>query len=76
MNKKSLSVVLISGFMLDESLWDELVNVLPREWKIFRATLKDGCTIKEIVQKIAENVPENFVLIGFSLGYIARSIAE
>ncbi|MDS7933273.1 alpha/beta hydrolase [Acinetobacter sp. V91_7] len=77
MNKKSLSVVLIPGFMLDEYLWDELVNALPREWKIFRATLKEGCTIKEIAQKIAENVPENFVLIGFSLGgYIARSIAE
>lgn len=52
--------------MLDESLWDELVNALPREWKIFRTTLKDGCTIKEI----AEKVPENFVLIGFSLGGI------
>lgn len=77
MNRESLSVVLIPGFMLDESLWDELINTLPREWKIFRATLKKGQTIKEIAQNIVENAPENFVLIGFSLGgYVARSIVE
>lgn len=77
MNKETLSVVLIPGYMLDESLWDEAVNEMPKEWEIFRATLKEGRTIKEIAQNIAENAPKNFILIGFSLGgYIARSIAE
>ncbi|WP_335977599.1 alpha/beta hydrolase [Acinetobacter calcoaceticus] len=77
MNKETHSVVLIPGYMLDESLWNEAVNEMPKEWEIFRATLKEGWTIKEIAQKIAENAPKHCVLIGFSLGgYIARSIAE
>lgn len=77
MNKETFSVVLIPGYMLDESLWNVVVNEMPKEWEILRATLKEGRTIKEIAQNIAENAPKNFILIGFSLGgYIARSIAE
>lgn len=77
MNQKPISVVLIPGYMLDESLWNELIDEMPKEWNISRATLKEGKTIKEIAQKIVENAPESFVLIGFSLGgYIARSIVE
>lgn len=77
MNQKPLSVVLIPGYMLDESLWNEVINEVPKEWNISRATLKEGQTIKEIAQNIAKNAPESFVLIGFSLGgYIARSIVE
>ncbi|WP_373358911.1 alpha/beta fold hydrolase [Acinetobacter lactucae] len=77
MNQKPLSVVLISGYMLDESLWNEVINEVPKEWNTYRATLKEGQTIKEIAQNIAKNAPESFVLIGFSLGgYIARSIVE
>ncbi|WP_087088124.1 alpha/beta fold hydrolase [Acinetobacter pittii] len=77
MNQKPLSVVLIPGYMLDESLWNEVINAVPKEWNTYRATLKEGQTIKEIAQNIAKNAPESFVLIGFSLGgYIARSIVE
>jgi len=77
MNREPLSVVLIPGYMLDESLWNEFVNEMPMEWDIFRANLKEGNTIKEIAQNIVKKVPENFVLIGFSLGgYIARSLVE
>ncbi|ARD28615.1 alpha/beta hydrolase [Acinetobacter lactucae] len=77
MNQKPLSVVLIPGYMLDESLWNEVINEVPKEWNTYRATLKEGQTIKEIAQNIAKNAPESFVLIGFSLGgYIARSIVE
>ncbi|MFL4394438.1 alpha/beta hydrolase [Acinetobacter pittii] len=77
MNQKPISVVLIPDYMLDESLWNELIDEMPKEWSISRATLKEGKTIKEIAQNIVEHAPESFVLIGFSLGgYIARSIVE
>lgn len=77
MNQKPISVVLIPGYMLDESLWNELIDEMPKERNISRATLKQGQTIKEIAQNIVEHAPESFVLIGFSLGgYIARSIVE
>ena len=81
MNENPVSVVLIPGFMLDESLWDELVNEMPKEWNIFRANLLQGESIAEIAQNIvqnnAKNSPPKFIVIGFSLGgYIARSLAE
>jgi len=81
MNENPVSVVLIPGFMLDESLWDELVNEMPKEWNIFRANLLQGESIAEIAQNIAHKNAQNsltkFIVIGFSLGgYIARSLAE
>lgn len=77
MNENPVSVVLIPGFMLDESLWDELVNEMPKEWNIFRANLLQGESIAEIAQNIVQNSPPKFIVIGFSLGgYIARSLAE
>ena len=75
-NSQLLSLVLIPGFMLDEALWDDFCPLLPNSWKISRATLTGGNTIKEIAQHIAEQSPERFILIGFSLGgYIARQLA-
>lgn len=75
-NSQLLSLVLIPGFMLDETLWDDFCPLLPDHWKVSRAKLIGGDTIKEIAQHIAEQSPEHFVLIGFSLGgYIARQLA-
>ncbi len=75
-NPRTTSLVLIPGFMLDETLWDEFCPLLPGSWEISRAALTSGNTIKEIAQNIAEQSPERFILIGFSLGgYIARQLA-
>ncbi|WP_180135739.1 alpha/beta fold hydrolase [Acinetobacter sp. YH12070] len=77
MNQQHLSMVFIPGFMLDESLWDELIPQLPHTWNFFRASLKHGQTIDEIAEHILLNAPPRFVLVGFSLGgYIARTIAQ
>ena len=75
-NPQPTSLVLIPGFMLDETLWDDFCPLLPDNWKVSRTTLAGGNTIKEIAQRIAEQSPERFVLIGFSLGgYVARQLA-
>ncbi|MGM8227633.1 alpha/beta fold hydrolase [Cellvibrio sp. ARAG 10.3] len=75
-NPKTISLVLIPGFMLDETLWDDFCPLLPDHWKVSRAKLTGGNVIKEIAQHIAEQSPERFVLIGFSLGgYVARQLA-
>lgn len=77
MNQQHLSMVLIPGFMLDESLWDEFIPQLPHTGNFFRASLKHGQTIDEIAENILHNAPPRFVLVGFSLvGYIARTIAQ
>ncbi|GAA3945657.1 alpha/beta hydrolase [Allohahella marinimesophila] len=76
MNVPSCSVVLIPGFMLDETLWDEFSQHLPENWRLVHAPLTGGTTIPEIARQIATISPDRFVLIGFSLGgYIARQLA-
>lgn len=70
-------LVLIPGFMLDESLWDETIDYFPSETIFHRASLSQGESIEEIAANIAFNSPPEFILVGFSLGgYIARYIAE
>lgn len=77
MTSNNLPLVLIPGFMLDESLWDELLEPLAATRRIYRANLRNGQTIAEIARSIAQEGPKRFILIGFSLGgYIARSLAE
>lgn len=69
-------VVLVPGFMLDETLWDEFGRHLPEDWEICHASLTGGQTIRDISRHIANHLPQRFVLIGFSLGgYIARQLA-
>ncbi|MCG9494470.1 alpha/beta hydrolase [Acinetobacter pittii] len=77
MIKEEISLVFIPGFMLDESLWDEVSKELINHQNRIKANLIHGNTIQEIAQNITKNAPEKFLLVGFSLGgYIARSLAE
>lgn len=77
MLENGLPLVLIPGFMLDESLWDGMIEQLPSNWEIHRANLLHGQSIAQIAQNIAFSAPSQFVLIGFSLGgYVARSLVE
>jgi pimeloyl-ACP methyl ester carboxylesterase len=76
MSDHDVPVVLVPGFMLDASLWDELAGQLPATWQLHRASLDGGATIGAIARHIVERAPQRFVLIGFSLGgYVARQIA-
>ena len=70
-------LVLLPGFMLDETLWDEVVPLLQWEAPVHRLPLGPGTTTDEIARSVAQAAPELFVLVGFSLGgYIARKVAE
>jgi len=72
----SCPVALTPGFMLDETLWSAFRKHLPTDWLTLDAPLYGGQTIPEMARYIADNLPQRFVLIGFSLGgYIARQVA-
>jgi pimeloyl-ACP methyl ester carboxylesterase len=72
-----LPLVLLPGFMLDETLWDEVADRLEPGAPIHRLRLEPGTTTEEIAHGIARAAPERFVLVGFSLGgYVARKVAE
>lgn len=70
-------LVLIPGFMLDETLWDDFIKVYPPERTLCCASLSHGNSLAEMAAVITEKLPERFILAGFSLGgYVARAIAE
>ena len=72
-----LPLVLLPGYMLDESLWDDVVAQLPPDRPILRLPLGPGTSMEEIARSIAQAAPARFVLAGFSLGgYVARKVAE
>ncbi|HEY8569768.1 alpha/beta hydrolase [Microbulbifer sp.] len=76
MNSRPCSVVLIPGFMLDETLWDEFSSELPEDWAVYTGALTGAQSIAGIARHIAERSPQRFLLIGFSLGgYVARQLA-
>lgn len=77
MNAPTLPLVLLPGFMLDETLWDDVIAHLPPGLPAHCLRLEPGTTTDEIAQAIADAAPARFVLVGFSLGgYIARRVAE
>ncbi|MFC3191453.1 alpha/beta fold hydrolase [Pseudocitrobacter faecalis] len=76
-NLENLPVVLIPGFMLDETLWDDFIAAFPDSRRFIPVSLNGGTTIQDIAANIAQKLPERFVLAGFSLGgYVARAIYE
>jgi len=77
MSHSTLPLVLLPGYMLDDTLWDDVVPLLPADLPVHRLPLAPGTTMEEIAHNIAEAAPERFVLVGFSLGgYVARKVAE
>lgn len=76
MNLKPRKIVLIPGYMLDEMLWHEFETYLPSNVIVYHAALAGGRTISDIAQHMSTYLPDQFTLIGFSLGgYIARQFA-
>ena len=70
-------LVLIPGFMLDETLWDDFIDAYPPGQTFCRVSPGQEETLAGIAAGIAATLPERFILAGFSLGgYVARAIAE
>lgn len=77
MTDEHLPLVLIPGFMLDTTLWDEFAPHFTGNRTVIRMNLAPGETLAEIAHNITQALPERFILAGFSLGgYVARSIVE
>lgn len=70
-------IVLVPGFMLDETLWDEVVAAFPPERPVIRASLQGQATMEEVVTRIGDAAPPRFVIVGFSMGgYVARDVVQ
>lgn len=72
-----MAIVLIPGFMADETLWDDLIAPLAPFGPVIALALREGETIEAMAQAMLASLPEQFHLVGFSMGgYVAREIVR
>lgn len=72
-----MAVVLISGFMADETLWDDVAPALESFGPVVPLALREGETIAAMAEALLPTLPERFHLAGFSMGgYVAREIVR
>ena len=71
-----MDLLLVPGFMADQSLWDDLLPFLPPDVTVHFADLNTGTTIETMARAILATAPAHFIVLGFSMGgYVARAIA-
>jgi pimeloyl-ACP methyl ester carboxylesterase len=72
-----MSLLLVPGFMADETLWRDLEAPLARFAPIHYADLRHDSSIEAMARRALESAPPSFLLVGFSMGgYVAREIAR
>lgn len=72
-----MSILLVPGFMADETLWNDLLPRLAPFGPVAHADLRHDATIEAMARRALQSAPENFLLVGFSMGgYVAREIAR
>ncbi|MFZ3000023.1 MAG: alpha/beta hydrolase [Undibacterium umbellatum] len=68
--------LLIPGFMCDTSLWKFMLPGLEQLGQVHFADLNQGASIEGMAQGLLTALPDNGIIIGFSLGgYVARHLA-
>jgi pimeloyl-ACP methyl ester carboxylesterase len=72
-----MSLLLVPGFMADETLWRDLEAPLARFAPVHHADLRHDTSIEAMARRALEAAPPSFLLVGFSMGgYVARDIAR
>jgi pimeloyl-ACP methyl ester carboxylesterase len=72
-----MSLLLVPGFMADETLWRDLEAPLARFAPILHADLRHDSSIEAMARRALDAAPPSFLLVGFSMGgYVARDIAR
>lgn len=70
-------LLLVPGYMLDETLWDDMLPALRALGPVAFGGLAEGDTVEAMARRILDAAPAEFALAGFSMGgYIAREIAR
>ncbi|RZA30086.1 MAG: alpha/beta hydrolase [Lysobacteraceae bacterium] len=72
-----MSILLVPGYMADETLWDDVLPSLARFGPATHADLRHDDSIEAMASRALANAPCSFILVGFSMGgYVAREIAR
>lgn len=67
----SMPIILFSGTLCDEQLWEQVITRLYPSNKVIVKSIGTYPTWAEEVNHLAQDLPEEFILAGFSLGGIA-----
>lgn len=75
-SSKKKHVVLIPGLLCDQDLWHYQIPVLERAgYEVHVADITKSETITQLAQDVLQNAPDQFVLIGLSMGgYVSLEI--
>jgi len=72
-----MALLLVPGFMADETLWNDTTGALARFGPILHADLRHDTSVEALARRALAAAPPSFVLVGFSMGgYVARDIAR
>jgi len=72
-----MALLLVPGFMADETLWNDMTAALARFGPIQHADLRHDTSVEAMARRALASAPSSFLLIGFSMGgYVARDIAR
>jgi pimeloyl-ACP methyl ester carboxylesterase len=72
-----MAILLVPGFMADETLWDDMVPALARFGPVVHADLRHDTSVEAMAHRVLATAPPTFLLVGFSMGgYVARAIAR
>ncbi len=72
-----MAILLVPGFMADETLWNDMTAALERFGPIVHADLRHDTSVEAMARRALATAPAEFLLVGFSMGgYVARAIAR
>jgi pimeloyl-ACP methyl ester carboxylesterase len=72
-----MAILLTPGYMLDDTLWDDVLGGLAAFGPVTHADLRHDATIEAMAARALADAPSRFILVGFSMGgYVAREIAR
>ena len=76
-NNARPQLLLLPGFMLDQTLWDDLREGLQQLGQLHFGDLGQDDSISAMAARVLQQAPPRFILIGFSMGgYVAQAIMQ
>jgi pimeloyl-ACP methyl ester carboxylesterase len=72
-----MALVLVPGFMADDTLWSDMADGLAPFAPVLHADLRHDASIDAMARRALADAPPSFLLVGFSMGgYVAREMAR
>lgn len=72
-----MTILLVPGYMADETLWDDLREPLAPFGPLMHADLRHDASLSDMAARALRDAPPSFILVGFSMGgYVAREIVR